>query len=137
MNCRVEHFKRTEFLCPCCGQGEVARVLVLWLDLLRRAWGAPVLVNSGWRCEEHNAQVGGSKSSRHKIGCAADIRVAEVPDPDPRAAVRASQWPEFAALAARLCRLPGWEFRLYGSFIHVAAPREEAQRLWNGGEIVL
>ena len=89
MNCRVEHFKRTEFLCPCCGQGEVARVLVLWLDLLRRAWG--------------------SKSSRHKIGCAADIRVAEVPSADPRAAVRASQWPEFAALAARLCRLPEWE----------------------------
>jgi hypothetical protein len=106
-------------------------MLVLWLDLLRRAWGAPVLVNSGWRCRTHNVQVGGSKSSRHTIGCAADIRVA---GPDPRGA---SRWPEFSALAARLCRLPGWEFRPYGSFIHVAAPREEAQRLWNGEEIVL
>ncbi|MDR2179986.1 MAG: hypothetical protein LBP21_06735 [Synergistaceae bacterium] len=133
MNCRVEHFEEAEFLCPCCGEGKVAQVLVLWLDLLRRAWGAPVFVNSGWRCPPHNGQVGGSKSSRHMIGCAADIRVA----PATNTSRDMPQWPEFAALAARLCRLPGWEFRLYGSFIHVAVPREEAQRLWHGQEIVL
>jgi hypothetical protein len=107
--------------------------LVLWLDLLRRAWGAPVLVNSGWRCRAHNAEVRGSKSSRHLIGCAADIRIGGAHT----VGTHTLEWPEFAALAARLCRLPGWEFRLYSSFIHVAAPREEAERPWNGGEIVL
>jgi hypothetical protein len=131
----VEHFKRTEFLCPCCGEGGAARVLVLWLDLLRRAWGAPVAVNSGWRCRPHNLEVGGSRTSRHLIGCAADIRLIRAAgEKNPR---NGAEWPEFAALAARLCRLPGWEFRLYDSFIHVAAPREEAERPWNGDPIVI
>jgi hypothetical protein len=103
-------------------------MLVLWLDFLRRAWGAPVLVNSGWRCRAHNTEVGGSQNSRHLIGCAADIRIT---------GARSSEWPKFTALAARLARLPGWEFRLYDTFIHAAAPREEGRRLWNGKEIVL
>ena len=128
MDYKVEYFARREFLCPCCGRGEVAGPLVLWLDLLRRAWSGPVIVNSGWRCEAHNLEVGGSKASRHLIGCAADIR-AQI------GVGRFSDWAEFSALVARLCRLPGWEFRLYGTFVHVAVPRDTASRTWNGGPI--
>jgi hypothetical protein len=130
MDYKVEHFERREFSCPCCGESGVSETLVLWLDLLRRAWGGPVIVNSGRRCAAHNAQVGGSKQSRHLLGCAADIRMANLK-------TRTSGWPEFAALASRLCRLPGWEFRLYDTFIHVAVPRGESEKLWEGSAILL
>ncbi|MCD8175148.1 MAG: D-Ala-D-Ala carboxypeptidase family metallohydrolase [Phascolarctobacterium sp.] len=47
------------------------------LDPLRAAWGAPVLVNSGYRCPALNEAVGGSKTSDHMTGRAADIEAAD------------------------------------------------------------
>ena len=44
------------------------------LDPLREAWGSPIIVTSGYRCEELNARVGGVKTSYHLRGMAADIR---------------------------------------------------------------
>lgn len=122
----VRHFEAREFLCPCCAEGRVAVGLVLFLDLLRAAWGAPVEVTSGWRCWPHNAEVGGSANSRHKIGCAADVRIA-----------RGDRFADFMALARRLCVLPGWEVRVYNTFIHIAAPREEETRVWDGSAIYI
>ncbi|MDE6296551.1 MAG: peptidase M15 [Muribaculaceae bacterium] len=43
------------------------------LDPLRDAWGAPLRVNSGYRCAELNRAVGGVKNSQHLFGEAADI----------------------------------------------------------------
>lgn len=43
------------------------------LDPLRRAWGKPILVNSGYRCPALNKAVGGAASSQHLRGEAADI----------------------------------------------------------------
>jgi uncharacterized protein YcbK (DUF882 family) len=118
-------------LCPCCGKGPVAQALVLWLEMLRRAWGAPVVVNSGWRCPAHNVEVGGTKSSRHMIGCAADLRLPRASN-DAQAPIA-----PFIVLATRLFQLPGWEFRPYSSYIHVAVPREETSRAWDGDAIRL
>lgn len=44
------------------------------LDPLRQAWGAPIVVTSGYRCPKLNAAVGGSSTSQHARGQAADIR---------------------------------------------------------------
>ncbi len=44
------------------------------LDPLREAWGSPIKVNSGYRCKELNAKVGGSKTSSHMSGYAADLK---------------------------------------------------------------
>lgn len=43
------------------------------LDPLREAYGKPIVVNSGYRCPALNKAVGGSKTSDHMKGCAADI----------------------------------------------------------------
>ena len=43
------------------------------LDPLREAWGAPIKVNSGYRCERLNRLVGGAACSQHMRGEAADI----------------------------------------------------------------
>ncbi len=45
------------------------------LDPLREAWGGPIRVNSGYRCPELNKAVGGTPSSQHQRGEAADITV--------------------------------------------------------------
>ena len=43
------------------------------LDPIREAWGAPIVVSSGYRCKELNELVGGAKNSHHLLGCAADL----------------------------------------------------------------
>lgn len=43
------------------------------LDPLREAWGAPIIVSSGYRCPKLNKAVGGAASSQHMKGQAADI----------------------------------------------------------------
>ena len=43
------------------------------LDPLRRAWGKPILVNSGYRCPALNKAAGGVATSQHIRGEAADI----------------------------------------------------------------
>ena len=43
------------------------------LDPLRVRYGKPITVNGGYRCPELNKAVGGSKTSQHMTGQAADI----------------------------------------------------------------
>ncbi len=43
------------------------------LDPLREAFGAPIYVNSGYRCAALNVLVGGVKTSQHLRGEAADV----------------------------------------------------------------
>jgi uncharacterized protein YcbK (DUF882 family) len=125
MNYNIAHFKHKEFACSCCGRVEVAASLVCWLEILRRAWGAPIHVNSGYRCLRHNTNVGGSKTSRHMIGCAADIRPAGKMDT------------KFIYLAHRLFSgIPGNEYVKYDTFLHVAVPRTEAGKLWDGNALM-
>lgn len=50
-------------------------VLMKFLDDVRDAWGGAIIVNSGYRCEELNAAVGGKPTSGHLSGYAADLRM--------------------------------------------------------------
>lgn len=43
------------------------------LDPLREKMGCPIIVSSGYRCKALNTKVGGSKTSQHMSGQAADI----------------------------------------------------------------
>lgn len=119
----VRFFRPEEFRCPCCGGGPPSKLLVLWLDLFRASWGGAVKVNSGFRCPAHNAEVSGAEKSRHLLRCAADIAPA------------AGDLGRFKALARRMFLLPGWEVKEYPTFMHVAVPRDETMRRWEGGTI--
>lgn len=48
------------------------------LDPAREAFGAPVRVNSGYRCSRLNAAVGGTASSQHLRGEAADLNTGSL-----------------------------------------------------------
>jgi uncharacterized protein YcbK (DUF882 family) len=67
------HFKLREFECRCCRRVMLSSRLVPMLEELRAALGRPLAITSGFRCERHNAAVGGAKRSFHLIGCAVDI----------------------------------------------------------------
>ena len=43
------------------------------LDPIREKWGAPLIVNSGYRCPQLNKAVNGSNTSDHLKGRAADL----------------------------------------------------------------
>lgn len=44
------------------------------LDPLRESYGRPIIITSGFRCDQLNKKVGGATSSQHRRGEAADIR---------------------------------------------------------------
>jgi uncharacterized protein YcbK (DUF882 family) len=71
-------FKLTEFRCKCNGDCTGYPVvldtqLLKNIQALRNKYGS-TNISSGMRCEKHNARVGGSKNSRHKLGKALDIK---------------------------------------------------------------
>lgn len=77
----TEHFKLCEFQCPCCHTVLADPLFVKRLEALRVRWGAPLVINSGYRCAPHNAEVGGVPGSLHRLGRAADVRAREAEQP--------------------------------------------------------
>lgn len=60
------------------GSREVENLMLLIehvLDPIRRKWGGPITISSGYRCQKLNTLVGGSKTSSHMNGQAADMTV--------------------------------------------------------------
>ena len=47
------------------------------LDPIRKHWGLPIRVTSGYRCPELNDEVCGVEDSYHMDGCAADISATD------------------------------------------------------------
>jgi len=54
-----------------------------WLEMLRSEWNKrygegndPIIINSAYRSWEVNKKAGGSSTSNHLVGCAADIKCA-------------------------------------------------------------
>ncbi len=60
--------------------GKLQTLIEQLLDPIRAAWGAAVVVNSGYRCPKLNAAVGGVATSQHLKGEAADISVGTPAD---------------------------------------------------------
>lgn len=69
----MKYFKFDEFKCPCCGQAKMDERLLRKVDRAREIAGIPFIVTSGFRCEKHNAEVGGKPDSAHLTGKAVDV----------------------------------------------------------------
>lgn len=79
-----EHFSTSEFWCHGKEQGTCScnhsclidpRLVELLEQLRSNIGGLPLYCNSGYRCYEHNAAVGGVPNSQHALGKAADIEI--------------------------------------------------------------
>ena len=70
----TKNFKVSEFTCKCgCGHNPIDQRVINMAQTIRDELGVPVRVNSGCRCEKHNAKSGGVKGSKHITGKAADL----------------------------------------------------------------
>lgn len=84
----MKYFTRSEFDSPDKpGSGSLMSETILeMLDDVRGKFGKPIVINSGYRTEEHNAKVGGkpktktSKGSSHMYGLAVDIKCTNSTD---------------------------------------------------------
>lgn len=55
--------------------GNIKALVLNVLDPLRARTGSPIIITSGYRSQRVNELVGGSKTSQHLLGKAADIHV--------------------------------------------------------------
>ena len=67
------NFSLREFASKGNGDIRVDRDLVISLQELREAYGAPIAIRSGYRDPAHNKKVGGATGSQHLYGRAADL----------------------------------------------------------------
>lgn len=69
-----------EFKCKCsydsCTTTLVGRNLIGAYGKLRIAFGKPLRINSGFRCQKHNEDEGGKSTSWHQLGHAIDISMS-------------------------------------------------------------
>lgn len=70
------NFSVEEFDCPCCGKNLIDWSFVHKLQKARDIAKTAFVINSGWRCEKHNREVGGAENSSHLRGHAADIQAS-------------------------------------------------------------
>lgn len=66
---------------PELAEAHIVELVDILLDPLRDAWGGPLTVSSGYRCPDLNRVLGGSETSAHTAGWAADLVPASA---DPR-----------------------------------------------------
>lgn len=76
------NFKVSEFACHgsgCCSTVKIDTALVAYLQKIRDHFGAPVTIDSGYRCKAYNSLISNAASkSKHMDGMAADISVKGV-----------------------------------------------------------
>lgn len=69
----INNFTKSEFTCNCCGKEKMRLSYMRRLDRLREEYGKALTPSSGYRCPEHNKNVGGSSTSYHVKGRAVDF----------------------------------------------------------------
>jgi len=70
------HFTGREFRCKCgkCQITLVSGKLLYFCEILRKLWQGPIVVTSGYRCQEHNRSLNNSAvHSWHMSGHAVDF----------------------------------------------------------------
>lgn len=87
--------------------------LQFFLDSLREKIGRPIIVNSAFRSPAVNKAVSGADNSYHLRGLAADIRLADNPNP----------YSLKAFIAQHYCSGGYVELKKYDTFVHVAINR--------------
>ena len=118
-----KNFNQKEFACKCgCGFDNINMRVVNLCQTIRDAMAEPLKINSGCRCERHNASVG-STSRNHVNGNAADL-------------VCASGAKRLFIVIRSLFdagRLPDLEYcELYPSFVHIDCDRRRNNRFKGG-----
>ena len=121
-----KYFKIDEFKCKC-GKCKMPpnmppQELIDVLEDIREHFG-PVVINSGYRCPEHNAKIGGAKSSRHTFGDAVDIVVKGIKTIDVYNYIIEKFGDKPYGIAKKISNNP------YAGFVHIDVRGKKAR--WN------
>jgi len=83
-----EYITRAEYECPCCGKFppdfdednpiELYSKLFDAFSVIRKKYGSPIKISSGYRCPAHNKAIGGNDISIHMFGLALDLDLPNV-----------------------------------------------------------
>jgi hypothetical protein len=79
----TDHFYARELQCRHCKRlpdTEAFRAFALRLERARILANVPFIITSGFRCVEHNREVGGAPDSSHLVAVAADIECNSMSD---------------------------------------------------------
>lgn len=115
---RCNFFKVREFACKDGSDAVfIAPALVDVLEKIRAHFGKPTTVTSGFRSDAHNKREGGSATSQHLYGLAADCAVSGVTPA------------KVAAYAETLLKNTGG-IGIYSSFVHIDV--RETKSRWKG-----
>lgn len=72
-----KHFKDHELKCKHCGENHMKKEFLDRLEDIRRAYGKPISVSSGYRCPSYNARISRTGlSGPHTTGSAIDIAIS-------------------------------------------------------------
>lgn len=116
----TRNFKSTEFDCKgkgCCSKTPIDIELIGYVQVIRNYFNKPTVINSGYRCQKHNKNVGGVTGSKHCAGAAADIVVKGVK-------------PKEVAKFAETIGIKG--IGLYDTFVHIDS--RTSKSYWKGHE---
>ena len=115
------YFKPHEFDCQCgCGLNNMNADFMDRLLVARKNANIHFIIRSGCRCEKHNREEGGEKTSDHLVGKGADIRVLS--------------GLERHIILFSLYRVGFTRFGIYSDFIHVGSRADNPQNvIWHGG----
>lgn len=86
------------------------KLCVCTLEPIRRFLNEPVFVSSGYRCARLNEALGGSRSSQHKTGKAADIYFDSFE----------SRWYEVVIYLITSTHVPFDQLLIYPTFLHIS-----------------
>lgn len=78
-----EYFSEEELSCSCgCGKADMNEDFMYKLIRVRKELGKPMVITSGYRCEDYNKSIGGVKGSAHTKGRAVDVSIKGMPEAD-------------------------------------------------------
>lgn len=72
---KYPNFSAKEFDCSHCGKNEMRADFMERLQALRNAYGRPMRITSGYRCQEHPIEAKKAKPGSHASGCACDVGI--------------------------------------------------------------
>jgi uncharacterized protein YcbK (DUF882 family) len=67
------HLSELDCNCSKCQITLVHPNLAYSFNMLRKEWSSAIRINSAYRCQHHNMNVGGVSNSRHTMGMAIDV----------------------------------------------------------------
>lgn len=73
----TKNFTVKEMECPCCGGCDMNDMFMNHLQSLRTECNFAFIINSGWRCMDHNQSVSSNTRGQHSEGLAVDIKCTD------------------------------------------------------------